>query len=87
MQAERWRRIEDLYPAALAEAPEKRAAFLAQGCPDDAQRRSEVLSLLEFEVDEPAGKRGRSALACAGKRASAAGRSACATAGFRRCRT
>jgi hypothetical protein len=28
MQAERWKRIEDLYQAALAQPPEKRAAFL-----------------------------------------------------------
>jgi hypothetical protein len=51
MQAERWRQIEDLYQAALAEAPEERAAFLAQACPDDSQLRGEVQSLLDQQAD------------------------------------
>jgi Tol biopolymer transport system component len=51
MQAERWKQIEDLYQAALAEAPEKRAAFLAQACPDDPQLLSEVQSLLDQQAD------------------------------------
>src|SRR5579884_1349559 len=47
MQAELWEKIEELYHAALAEAPEKRAAFLARACPDDERIRAEVESLLE----------------------------------------
>jgi hypothetical protein len=35
MQAERWKQIEELYQAALAQPPEKRAVFLAQACPND----------------------------------------------------
>ena len=51
MQAERWKRIEELYQAALAQPPEKRAAFLAQACPDDPQLRGEVQSLLAQHAD------------------------------------
>ncbi|HZU24658.1 MAG TPA: protein kinase [Bryobacteraceae bacterium] len=46
MQAELWKKVDELYHAALAEAPEKRAEFLARACPD-AQVRAEVQSLLE----------------------------------------
>jgi len=45
MQAERWKQIEELYQAALAQPAEKRAAFLVQACPDDPQLRGEVQSL------------------------------------------
>jgi eukaryotic-like serine/threonine-protein kinase len=51
MQAERWQQIEDLCQAVLSQAPEKRAAFLAQACPDDLQLRSEVQSLLDQKAD------------------------------------
>jgi eukaryotic-like serine/threonine-protein kinase len=51
MQAERWKQIEALYQAALAQPPEKRAAFLAQACPDDPQLRGEVRSLLDQQAD------------------------------------
>jgi len=51
MRAERWKQIEELYQAALAEAPEKRAAFLAQACPDDPELRGEVQSLLDQQAD------------------------------------
>jgi serine/threonine protein kinase/Tol biopolymer transport system component len=51
MQAERWKQIEDLCHAALELAPEKRAAFLAQACPDDPQLRAEVQSLLDQQAD------------------------------------
>ena len=50
MQAERWKQIEDLCQAALSQAPEKRAAFLAQACPDDLQLRGEVQSLLDQQA-------------------------------------
>jgi hypothetical protein len=32
MQAERWKQIEDLYQAAMAQPPEKRAAFVERAC-------------------------------------------------------
>jgi hypothetical protein len=51
MQAERWKQIDDLYQAALAQPLEKRAAFLLQACPDDSQLRAEVESLLDQQAD------------------------------------
>src|SRR5258708_7605549 len=51
MDVERWRRIEELCQAALEQPPEKRAAFLAQACPDDPQLCAEVQSLLDQEAD------------------------------------
>jgi len=47
MQAERWKQIEDLYQAAVAQPPEKRAEFIEQACPGDPQLRAEVESLLQ----------------------------------------
>lgn len=41
-----WKRIEELFEAALPHAPERRAQFLEEVCPDDAELRREVLSLL-----------------------------------------
>jgi len=43
---ESWKRIEELFDAASLEAPELRAQFLEEACPDDAELRREVLSLL-----------------------------------------
>jgi serine/threonine protein kinase len=51
MQAERWKKVEALYQAALAQPPEKRAAFLAQACPEDPQLRGEVQSLLDQQAE------------------------------------
>jgi serine/threonine protein kinase/Tol biopolymer transport system component len=51
MQAERWKQIEELYQAAQAQPVERRAAFLAQACPDDPQLRGEVQSLLDQQAD------------------------------------
>jgi DNA-directed RNA polymerase specialized sigma24 family protein len=48
MQAERWKQIEELYQAALAVAPEKCAAFLAQACPDDAELRGAQIVELRY---------------------------------------
>jgi hypothetical protein len=45
MQADVWKKIEALYEAALAQPPEKRAAFLAQACPEDPELRAVVQSL------------------------------------------
>ena len=47
MQAELWKKVDELFQAALAEAPENRIAFLERVCPDDEQVRSEVESLLK----------------------------------------
>jgi Tol biopolymer transport system component len=51
MQAERWKKVEELYEAAIALPPEKRAEFLAQACPADAGLRGEVQSLLAQQAD------------------------------------
>src|ERR1035441_3895183 len=51
MEPERWRQIESLLEAALAQPPEKREALLARACPDDAQLRGEVESLLAQKAD------------------------------------
>ncbi len=51
MQAERWKQIEDLYQAALAEPTQTRPAFLLEACPDDPQLRAEVQSLLDQQAD------------------------------------
>jgi serine/threonine protein kinase len=51
MQAERWKQIEALYQAALAQPPEKHPAFLAAACPGDPQLRGEVESLLDQQAD------------------------------------
>jgi Tol biopolymer transport system component len=51
MEADRWKKIQELYEAAIALPPEKRAEFLAQACPADAGLRGEVQSLLA----QPAG--------------------------------
>ncbi len=47
MKPERWRQVDDLLQSALEHAPERRAEFLAQACPDDESLRREVESLLE----------------------------------------
>jgi hypothetical protein len=46
MGAEAWKRVEELFEAALRELPEHRDEFLQQACPDDPEVRREVLSLL-----------------------------------------
>jgi len=51
MQAERWKRIEELCQAALEQPPETRAAFLERACPDDAKLRAEVQALLNAQAD------------------------------------
>src|SRR5215470_8663466 len=47
MQAEVWKKIEELFRSAQAVPPDKRAEFLKQACPDDPQIRAEVQSLLD----------------------------------------
>ncbi len=51
MQPELWKKVEALYQAALAQPPERRAAFLLEACPDDPQLRREVQSLLNQHID------------------------------------
>jgi eukaryotic-like serine/threonine-protein kinase len=46
MTPERWRRLEDLYHAALAQAIERRAAFLVEACAGDNELQHEVESML-----------------------------------------
>src|SRR5229473_2217221 len=48
MQADRWKRVEELFEGAMAQPQEKRAAFLEQACPDDPELRREVESLLNL---------------------------------------
>jgi len=51
MQAELWKKVEELYHAALAQPPEKRATFLAQACPENPAVRREVQLLLDKPAD------------------------------------
>src|ERR1035438_1822908 len=51
VEAERWKRIEELCQAALEQPPEKRAAFLERACPGDAKLRAEVQALLNQQAD------------------------------------
>jgi serine/threonine protein kinase len=46
MDPERWRKIEQLYHLALEQEPAQQNRFLAEACPDDAELREEVESLL-----------------------------------------
>jgi hypothetical protein len=46
MNPERWRRIEQLYSAAVERTPAEQAAYLADACGDDQELRAEVESLL-----------------------------------------
>ena len=47
MDAERWAKIDRLLDQAMEQAPEARAAFLAEACAGDDELRREVESLLE----------------------------------------
>ena len=51
MQPERRKKIEALFEAVQAQPPHKRAAFLAQACPDDPPLRDEVELLLKQQAD------------------------------------
>jgi serine/threonine protein kinase len=46
MTPERWRKVEEVYHAALKVSSEQRAAYLRQACADDSELRHEVESLL-----------------------------------------
>lgn len=47
MESERWRRVEELFYAALEREPGTASAFLQQACGDDAELLREVQSLLD----------------------------------------
>jgi len=49
VERERWRRVEELYHAALEVATEERARFLKDTCGDDEKLHHEVESLLTHE--------------------------------------
>ena len=60
MQAERWRRVEQLYHAAMEQAEDQRAAFLERSGAGDQALRAEVESLIAYArqtgriIDKPA---------------------------------
>ena len=47
MEAEAWKKVEELFWAAQAQPPDKYNEFLKQACPDDFQVLAEVQSLLD----------------------------------------
>ena len=49
MDAELWRRVEDLYHASLEVTPEQRSAFLKDKCGGNEELQREVESLLAHE--------------------------------------
>ena len=50
MTPERWEKIGQLWAATLEMAPEQRAAYLEQACPDDEELRREVESLIAADA-------------------------------------
>jgi non-specific serine/threonine protein kinase/serine/threonine-protein kinase len=60
MQAERWRRVEELYHTAMEQEEAQRAAFLENSCAGDEALRVEVVSLIVYGrqggriIDKPA---------------------------------
>ena len=64
MDANRWRRVEELYHSALERPEELRSEFLAQACGDDAELLREIRDLIAHDrdsaalVDRPAWERG-----------------------------
>ena len=49
-----WSRVQELLHAALEQEPDQRSEFLSHACPDDAEIRSEVESLLSYQGRENA---------------------------------
>jgi len=47
VEPERWKRIQELFDAAIELAPDRRAPYLNEACPDDPELRREVESLIE----------------------------------------
>ncbi|HEU4835762.1 MAG TPA: serine/threonine-protein kinase [Pyrinomonadaceae bacterium] len=49
MKPDRWRKVDELFEAALEREPKSRAAFLDQACGSDKELRREVEKMLEFD--------------------------------------
>lgn len=49
MKPDRWRKVDELFEAALEHEPSRRAAFLDQACGSDKDLRGEVEKMLDFE--------------------------------------
>ena len=49
MKPDRWRKVDELFEAALEHEPSRRAAFLDQACGSDKDLRREVEKMLDFE--------------------------------------
>ena len=49
MKPDRWRKVDELFEAALEREPQARAAFLDKACGDDTDLRREVEKMLSFE--------------------------------------
>ena len=49
MKPDRWRKVDELFEAALEHEPSRRAAFLDQACGSDRDLRREVEKMLDFE--------------------------------------
>ena len=50
MTPERWRKVGEIFHAALEERPEQRKHWVESACAGDAELRAEVLSLLGSDV-------------------------------------
>ncbi len=51
MESDQWHRVAELFDQAKSIAPSRRGAFLDNACGADAELRSEIDSLLKYEVD------------------------------------
>src|SRR5262245_12771506 len=49
MKPDRWRKVDELFEAALEHEPARRAAFLDEACGSDKDLRDEVEKMLDFE--------------------------------------
>ena len=49
MKPDRWRKVDELFEAALEREPKSRAAFLDQACGSDKELRREVEKMLDFD--------------------------------------
>jgi len=49
MKPDRWRKVDELFEAALEHEPARRASFLDQACGTDKDLRREVEKMLDFE--------------------------------------
>ena len=49
MKPDRWRKVDELFEAALEREPASRAAFLDEVCGEDKELRREVEKMLDFD--------------------------------------